>query len=99
MVIVITEKIEGGAVNGFFKRLSKGFVFYISNHGPFHRALLIFNYFMTPYLNTRSDKNKISIGSKVPMGIFNFEMVMTVLLGTHERVKKRFRILEYYYVK
>ena len=38
---------------------------------PFHRALLIFNYFMTPYLNTRSDKNKISIGSKVPMGIFN----------------------------
>ena len=33
MVIVITEKIGGGAVNGFFKRLSKGFVFYISNLG------------------------------------------------------------------
>ena len=33
MVIVITEKIGGGAVNGFFKRLSKGFVFYISNRG------------------------------------------------------------------
>ena len=31
------------------------------------------------------------------MGIFNLEMVMIVLFGAHERMKKRFRILEYYY--